>query len=98
MSAAKKIRPAANSVMAVSVPRFAPIAPSLRSGPLQETLGRPGVDDPVLRHAGVQRALGSVAEEVQLTGGMGVGVDAEHAADLECQIQQPVRRIAAFRA
>ena len=55
-------------------------------------------DDAFGGHAVVQRALGAVAQEVQLSRRVRVRVDGEVAADLHRQLEQSRRWVAALRA
>src|SRR5687768_9967043 len=52
------------------------------SGPGQESVRRPGVDDSLDRHATLDRPFAAVALPVQLAGGVRVGIDGELAAEL----------------
>src|SRR6185312_3031742 len=58
------------------------------SRPVQQRLCRPGVDDAVHWNPGLQGALGTVAQEIELAGCVRVGVDGEHATDVARQIEQ----------
>jgi len=72
-----------------------PLAGSRRR-PRQQLVNRPAVDNPIGRHAGIQRALSAVAEEVELARRMRVGVDAEITPDLQREVEQPGWRVTTF--
>src|ERR1700710_214364 len=56
---------------------------TVRAGPGEQSLDRPGVDHIVHRHRAESRPLAAVAEPVELAGSVRVGVDAELAARLD---------------
>src|SRR4051794_34298350 len=51
-----------------------------RARPDEELLSRPGVDHPLDRYTALDGPFAAVALPVQLTGGVGIGVDGELAA------------------
>ena len=64
--------------------------------PLQEPFRGPGVHDPVRVEAEVLGPGAAVDLEVELPGGVRVGVDGEQAADLDREPEQSGRRVASL--
>ena len=61
--------------------------PSGGAGPLEQVVGRPGVDHPVERHVALGGPVAAVRLPLQLAGGVGVGVDREVAAVVDGQLR-----------
>ena len=75
-----------------------PRASAVPGRPGEQLVDRPGVDDPLGRHAALLGPLAAVGLPVELAGRVRVGVDREQAAGLDRQPQQPPRRVAAAPA
>ena len=66
--------------------------------PLEKPVHRPGVDDRSGLDPGRHRLFATETEPFELSGRMGVGIDAEAAAELDGQAQEPFGRVPALRA
>src|SRR5690606_32948123 len=91
-------RPAGHGVLgaprAAGLPGPELLALAVRPG--EQLLQRQSGDDPFARDAGRLGAGAAVGEELQLTRGVGVGVDGEEAAEVTGVLEQPGGRVTAL--